>query len=378
MNQTLWVATRKGLFALKGTDGWRIGTPAFLGDPVTMVLDDLRDGTVYAALNLGHFGVKLHRSINRGLSWQECGVPSYADIPPPPAATDADAPAPPPPTLKLLWALEAGGANQPGRLWAGTLPGGLFRSDDGGQHWEIVRSLWDRPERANWFGGGYDWPGIHSVFVNPQRSAHVFVGVSCGGAWSSDDDGVTWQPRAKGMVAEYMPPERRDDESIQDPHRISVCAARPDVMWTQHHNGVFRSENGGRDWYKIPAARPSVFGFAVAAHPTDPRTAWFAPAIKDERRVPVDAKLVVSRTRDGGQTFDCVSPGPACALVRPRLPPCARCRPDRQRPCHGIDHRRAVAVGRRGRVVADALSAPAAGLCRQVWRVAAESHRRSG
>jgi hypothetical protein len=318
VKQTLWVATRKGLFALKGSAGFRIDAPAFLGDPVTMVLDDLRDGAVYAALNLGHFGVKLHRSTDRGASWQECAVPSYADVPPQSAPADADAPAPQPPTLKMLWALESGGADQPGRLWAGTLPGGLFRSDDGGQHWELVRSLWDRPERANWFGGGYDWPGIHSVFIDPRHSTHVFVGVSCGGAWASADDGATWHPRARGMVAEYMPPERRDDESIQDPHRISVCSARPEVMWTQHHNGVFRSENGGRDWKSVPAARPSAFGFAVAAHPTDPATAWFAPAVKDERRVPVDAKLVVSRTRDGGQSFDVLDrglPAPSFDLV---------------------------------------------------------------
>ena len=49
---------------------------------------------------------------------------------------------------------------------------------------------------------------------------------------------------------------------------------------------------------------PSTFGFAVAAHPTDPETAWFVPAEKDEKRVPVNARVVVARTRDGGRSFD--------------------------------------------------------------------------
>ena len=49
--------------------------------------------------------------------------------------------------------------------------------------------------------------------------------------------------------------------------------------------------------------KPSVFGFAVAAHPTDRDRAWFAPAIKDEFRVPVDGKLVVTETTDGGTDF---------------------------------------------------------------------------
>ena len=34
-----------------------------------------------------------------------------------------------------------------------------------------------------------------------------------------------------------------------------------------------------------------------------------APAIKDEQRFPVDAKIVVSRTRDGGDSFDVLNRG---------------------------------------------------------------------
>ena len=49
--------------------------------------------------------------------------------------------------------------------------------------------------------------------------------------------------------------------------------------------------------------KPSNFGFAVAPHPTDRDRAWFAPAQKDEFRVPVDGRLVVTETRDGGVTF---------------------------------------------------------------------------
>ena len=317
---SLWVATRKGLFHLASNDGWRIGGPSFLGDPVSMVLDDRRDGAVYAALNLGHFGSKLHCSRDRGHTWTELGVPSYAGMPadaPHPEAPEGTPP-PQPPTLKQIWSLEAGGADQDGRLWAGTLPGGLFRSDDGGREWALVQSLWDVPERSGWFGGGYDWPGIHSIAVDPRQSNHVTVGVSCGGAWATEDDGRTWECRATGMFAEYMPPARREDPSIQDPHRIAVCGTSPDVMWTQHHNGIFRTTNGGRQWAHVSSARPSGFGFAVAAHPHDPDTAWFVPAIKDERRVPVDAKLVVSRTRDGGQTFDVLDrglPSPSFDLI---------------------------------------------------------------
>src|SRR6185437_8609615 len=62
-------------------------------------------------------------------------------------------------------------------------------------------------------------------------------------------------------------------------------------------------------WRDVSAIRPAKFGFAVAAHPTDPNTAWFAPAIKDEKRIPVDGKVVVARTRDGGKSFEALSKG---------------------------------------------------------------------
>lgn len=87
------------------------------------------------------------------------------------------------------------------------------------------------------------------------------------------------------------------------------CAAQPDVLWVQHHNGVFRSTDGAERWHEIPNVAPSTFGFAVAVHPRDPDTAWFVPAIKDEKRIPVDGAVVVSRTRDGGKSFDILRNG---------------------------------------------------------------------
>lgn len=59
----------------------------------------------------------------------------------------------------------------------------------------------------------------------------------------------------------------------------------------------------------MPNIPPSVFGFAVAVHQRDGNTAWLIPAIKDEKRIPVDGKVVVTRTRDGGKNFDVLRQG---------------------------------------------------------------------
>lgn len=308
MSASLWIATRKGLFRARHDGGvWTLEhPPAFLAQPVSMVLQDPRDGAVYAALALGHFGVKLHRSDDDGATWSEIAAPSFAFAVPEGTGDEALAAAP---KLELLWALEPGGADEPGRLWCGTIPGALFRSDDRGETWEVVRSLWDRPERAAWFGGGYDQPGIHSIAVDPRDATRVTVGVSCGGVWTSGDSGATWEVRTSGMYAAYMPPESREQAEVQDPHRLVACPADPDTWWVQHHNGIFVTEDAGRSWRDRPAARPSSFGFAVAVHPDDPKTAWFVPGVKDEVRVPVDGRFVVTRTRDGGESFELLSDG---------------------------------------------------------------------
>ena len=299
MSEALYVATRKGLLSFARSNGaWRLARTDFLGEPVSMVLADRRDGCLYAALHLGHFGPKLWRSTDAGQHWQEIVAPAFA------AEDDGQGP-----TVAMIWSLESGGAEQPGTLWAGTIPGGLFRSRDRGDSWHLIDALWQRPERAQWFGGGYDQPGIHSICVDPRDSTRLRVAVSCGGVWCSEDDGASWACRTQGMRAAYMPPEQAETPEIQDPHRMVACPAQPDTLWVQHHNGIFLSRDGAAHWQEISEVEPSSFGFAVAVHPAEPDTAWFVPAVKDECRVPVEQRLVVTRTRDGGRSFEALSTG---------------------------------------------------------------------
>jgi hypothetical protein len=233
----------------------------------------------------------------------------------------------------MIWGPEAGLPEQPGLLWAGTLPGGLFVSRDHGDSLQRVRFLWDVPQRANWFGGGYDVPGIHSISVDPRDANKLLVGVSCGGAWRSEDGGKSWTVSSTGMRADYMPPEMNENEEVQDPHRIVRCPGEPDVLWCQHHNGMWRSTDGGRRWQEITGVPLSHFGFAVAAHSLDGNTAWFVPAQADQRRIPVGAALAVLRTSDGGKSFEVLDRG---------LP---------QAHCYDLVYRHALAVDEDGRAL---------------------------
>jgi hypothetical protein len=298
MSDRLLLGTKKGLFALRRARGtWEVGATHFLGDPISMLLHDRRDGTLYAAEALGHFGVKLQRSRDDGASWQEIPAPAF-----PKTGTEG-------PSVSYLFCLEAGATDQPGWIWCGTIPGALFLSKDHGESWSLNEALWNLPERKHWMGGGFDDSGVASICIDPRRSDHMTIGVSTGGVWISDDGGASWRGSVDGMYADYAPPEHRHDPVVQDIHRLVQCPAAPDVMWVQHHNGVFRSTNGARSWQDVTTIRPSKFGFAVAVHPNDPDTAWFVPGVKDECRIPVDARLVVARTRDGARSFEVLTEG---------------------------------------------------------------------
>lgn len=290
---TLHIATRKGLFTLRESPGRRdLSRPAFPGEAVTAVL--AADGRLFAALRLGHFGVKLHRSDDDGATWRELAAPAF------PAGLE-EAPA-----VDMIWTLARDGA---GTLYAGTLPAALFRSTDGGESWSLMESLWQVPERKDWQGGGYDLPGLHTVLVDPREPRRLTVAVSTGGVWRSADAGASWRLTGTGLHADYMPPALAKELVAQDVHRLAACAAAPETVWCQHHNGIFRSTDGGETFDRLDPVQPSAFGFAVAAHPRDAQTAWFVPAVKDECRIPVDARLVVTRTTDGGRTFEALGSG---------------------------------------------------------------------
>jgi len=313
MSNQLFVGTRKGLFELKrSAKSWQIQRTWFLGDNVPMLLPDSRDGSLYVAINHGHFGNKLHRLDSGADKWTEITAPAYPPRPEglPKVLNSMGSPEPDW-KLQLVWILETAGPDRAGSLWAGTVPGGLFFSPDRGATWELNRPLWDDPSRPHWVGGGMDQPGVHSVCVDPRDSNRVSLGISSAGVWQTNDNGKSWSCDGKGMRAEYMPPEMQFDPKVQDPHRLVQSPTNPDVFWVQHHNGIFHSTDCAKNWQEIssPPVPASVFGFAVAVHPRDAGTAWFVPGIKDEKRIPVAGKLIVSRTHDGGKSFQALTGG---------------------------------------------------------------------
>lgn len=333
MSDQIILGTRKGTLLLDRKDGRWSPRPIFhAGMSISYAARDPRDGTLWAAMDHAHWGPKLSRSKDGGKTWENLTQIAYPKgarfieqhLPTPGAperpTTYKDA------SLLKVWVLAFAGNDQPGTIHAGTLPGGLFTSKDGGETWELNRPLWNHESRGgdlfagdatskNEWGGtpaaavyGEFVPGIHSVVVDPRDSNHVLIAISCAGVVETRDGGKTWQGRNKGMLNDYLPnPEAAWGH---DPHFIACCPGQPDRLWQQNHSGVFTSEDGGASWRRVSKREVAVhFGFPIAVDDKDGRTAWVVPAKADDERMAVGGGIFVARTDDGGETWKTFTEG---------------------------------------------------------------------
>lgn len=304
MSQKLILGTRKGLIILQEkSSGWQMIHHVFPGVPFSYAMQDHRTSRIWACADHGHWGQKLYYSDNGGAELVEQAVPRYPeDARMFNVFASSEAEKVQPAKVTYLWTIVPGGDDYPERLYIGTEPGGVFRSDNNGRSFELMSELWEHPSREkNWFGGGRDQAGACSIVVDPRDNNHLFVGVSIGGVYESTDGGESWIGRNKGLKANYLPDPFA--EYGHDPHCLIASPSNPDVLWQQNHCGVFRSIDAGRTWKDISQG-DVFFGFPIVASATNPDVAWVIPAVSDEVRMAIDGALCVYRTQDGGETWE--------------------------------------------------------------------------
>ncbi len=324
MKQRILVGTRKGTFFVERVNGaWQPRLAGHIGAGVNYVARDPVRGTLWAALGHGHWGAKLSRSSDDGATWTDAPQLKYPEgarhyLPPPPSETGPGEGAPTlkPATLLKLWCLAF---DKDGRMYVGTIPGGLFTSEDGGESFALNRGLWDHESRGGdlttgagngttkWFGTpaaeGEFAPGIHSIEVDPRDPKRVLIAVSTAGVLETKDGGRTWSVRNRGLTMDYSP-DPSDEWAGHDPHAIALCPGQPEHVWQQNHCGVFKSDDGAATWRKVSVPEVGVhFGFPVAVDAKNGRTAWLVPGQSDMQRTTIDSGLFVARTEDGGATW---------------------------------------------------------------------------
>ncbi len=285
----LMIGTTKGLFLIDSANG--IQGPFLEGTSVPSVAHDARRGRILAGATSFFFGTSICRSDDLGQTWSESETPNIKF----PESTDA--------TITQAWQITPAGADEPNVVYAGVEPAALFRSDDGGETFELMNSLWDHPHRPTWQPGGGGL-GLHTILIDPRDPRKLLVAISTGGVYLSDDGGQTWRASNKGIRAQHMPEDQRYPEYGQCVHKVARDGADPDRLYLQNHFGLYRSDNGGGSWTDIANGVPSDFGFPVVAHPKQASTAYIIPLIADVKRWTADAACRVYQTTDAGASWE--------------------------------------------------------------------------
>ncbi|HMO60211.1 MAG TPA: exo-alpha-sialidase, partial [Roseiflexaceae bacterium] len=231
------------------------------------------------------------RSRDGGRHWQR--------LPSRPAFTDQRC-------VRQIWQLQVGHPKHPGELWAGTGEAGLFRSVDAGHSWQGVAGLNDHPTRATWDAGGGGLI-LHSILIDPHNPARLFVGISAGGVYRSDDDADSWQAINRGMRPDPRP--EACAASGQCPHKILLHPTQPGLLYQQGHCGVYRSIDYGDSWHDISAGLPSSFGWPLAIHPHNPELLYVVPHISDKQRRTTEDRLAVWCSDNAGTTWQRLTHG---------------------------------------------------------------------
>ena len=291
----LLVGTMKGAFILRSDSSrkdWEVGGPYFPGRAIYAMAYDDREGRkrIWSAVNSSYWGSYLSTSDDFGQSWTEpeaYGV-KFPD--------DADH------SVKQIWQITLGNDKEPNTLYCGVEPAALFRSDDAGDSWSLVRGLYDHPHRPQWQPGGGGLC-LHTILPDPSNEQRMHIAISTGGVYRTDDGGQTWQVRNQGVRAQFLPPDQRYPEFGQCVHKIVSHPSNPNRIFLQNHWGLYKSDDGGDSWNDIANGVPSDFGFAMEIDHNDPNSAFIVPLESDEFRCTPEAKLRVYRTRNAGESW---------------------------------------------------------------------------
>ncbi len=176
----LLVGTKKGAFiytADRARQRWEVSEPIMPGWSVLhMAADTRRDpARLFAGSAHWAWGPSVSHSDDGGATWEQrspgLAFPKDMGI-----------------ATQNVWQVRPGHDSEPGVVYAGTEPAGLFRSEDWGDHWAPVETVVRHPYRGYWGGtGGAAGSSLHSIEIDPRDPRHMYVAVSAGGTYETKD-----------------------------------------------------------------------------------------------------------------------------------------------------------------------------------------------
>lgn len=157
----------------------------------------------------------------------------------------------------------AGVAGNPNILYAGAATGGIWKSIDGGVHWKPVFDGQDAQSIGALAVASSDpnivWAGTGEAFIR----GNVSIG---NGVYKSTDAGKTWTHLGldgTGRIAKIVIDPRNAD--------IVYVAALGTGYGPQQERGVYRTEDGGKNWQRVLFVDENTGAADIAMNPSNPK-----------------------------------------------------------------------------------------------------------
>ena len=252
----LYLAMEKELLVVRQREGRWSAESVLVGMETTCVASDpRRPERVYC----GTFGRGLWRSSDAGASWQPVGDSSggamgqFHDD----GITQAQI------TSVAVSATEVDGQGY-GVVYVGTEPSTLYRSEDGGAHWQDLKSLRELPSAPDWHFPPRPFTNhVRWITPDPLQAGRLFVAIEAGALVRSLDGGQTWE-------------DRRPDGPL-DTHTLRMHPSVPNRLYSAAgdgfgHNGrgYNVSNDGGESWQRPDEGLQHHYFWGLAVDSADP------------------------------------------------------------------------------------------------------------
>ncbi|MCA6407437.1 MAG: glycosyl hydrolase, partial [Cytophagales bacterium] len=191
---------------------------------------------------------------------------------------------------------------KPNLFYMGATGGGVWRTNDAGNTWTNISD-------------GFFGSSIGSVAVSEWDNNVIYVGqgegtirgnVSYGhGMWKSTDAGKTWT--FVGLKESKHIPRIRIHPKNPD---LVYAAVLGDLFKSSEERGVYRSDDGGKNWKRILFANANAGAVDLCMDPNNPRILY--ASMWRARRTPYSMESggegsAIYKSTDGGETWKNIS-----------------------------------------------------------------------
>lgn len=155
-------------------------------------------------------------------------------------------------------------------VWAGTEPSEVWRSRDGGDTWEMTRPLEELPSSGTWaFPPRPETHHVRWIACHPREAGRLWVAIEAGALIATADGGRSWHDRVPG--------------GPYDTHELAVHPAAPTTLRVAAGDGYFESVDGGFTWQHPQAGLEVTYLRSVAIDPGNPEVVVVSAASAPRR-----------------------------------------------------------------------------------------------